>query len=183
MDITEQDLLQRLSALLKQRNAIEGQIAAIIGRPAHPGHIGEFVASRIFNIDLAESAVNKGSDGHFFTGNLAGKSVNIKKYSLSQSLLDIRPDALPDYYLVLTGPKAPPASSSGTVQPWTIASVYLFDAPKLVRRLEDRGVKIGVATSVRQELWREAEIYPSPQNPLLSLTTAQVEMLELFRNT
>ena len=180
--MTAENELQRLSSLIKQRNVVEDEIAAIIGRPAHAGHIGESVASRIFDIKLSNSAVNKGSNGRFRGGNLAGKSVDIKKYSLSQSILDIRPDALPDYYLVLTGPKAPAASSRGTVQPWTIASVFLFDAFALMQRLTERGVKIGVATSVRQEYWREAEIYPSPNNQSLRLSAAQVEMLELFRD-
>ena len=181
--MTERDELKSLAALIKERNAVENEIAAIIGRPAHPGHIGEFVASRIFDIELFESAVNKGSDGHFREGGLAGKSVNIKKYSLSQGILDIRPDALPNCYLVLAGPKTPPASSQGTVQPWTIASVFLFDAHVLLERLKERAVKIGIATSVIQELWREAEIYPSPNNRTLQLTETQVEMLAMFRDT
>ena len=173
--------LARLASLIRYRNAVENEMAAIMGRPAHPGHIGEFVASKIFDIELAKSAVNKGSNGHFTTGTLAGKSVDVKKYSLNQGILDIRPDALPDYYLVLAGPKSQPSSSKGTAQPWTIASVFLFEAQELIRRLEERGVKIGIATSVIQALWREAEIYPSPNNPRLPLTATQVEMLELFR--
>ena len=181
--MTERDELKSLASLIKERNGVEGKIAGIIDRPAHPGHIGEFVASKIFNIELPESAVNKGSDGYFREGSLAGKSVNIKKYSLSQGILDIRPDALPDCYLVLAGPKTPPASSRGTIQPWTIASVFLFDAYVLMQRLKERAVKIGIATSVRQELWREAEIYPSFNNPTLQLTETQVEMLAMFRDT
>ena len=180
--MTDRDELQRLASLIKERNAVENAIAGVIGRPAHAGHVGEFVASRIFDIELPESAVNKGSDGYFRSGPLAAKSVNIKKYSLSQGILDIRPDALPDYFLVLAGPKDSPGSSRGTVQPWVIASAFLFDACALVQRLKQRGVKLGVATSVIQELWREAEIYPSPNNPALWLTEAQRKMLEMFRN-
>ena len=52
-----------------------------------------------------------------------------------------------------------------------------------MQRLTERGVKISEATSVRQEYWREAEIYPSTNNPLFPLTKAQVDMLELFRNS
>ena len=173
--------LRTLASLLNQRNALEGQIASVIGRPAHPGHIGEFVASRVFDIELSESAVTKGIDGHFTSGSLAGQSVNVKKYSLDQYILDIRLDALPDYYLVLAGPKSSAGSSRGTSQPWTIVSVFLFEATSLMKSLQERGVKIGVATSVRQQLWREAEIYPSANNPALPLTTAQVEALKLFR--
>ena len=180
--MTDRDELQRLASLIKERNAVENAIAGVIGRPAHPGHVGEFVASRIFDIELPESAVNKGSDGYFRSGPLASKSVNIKKFSLHQGLLDIEPDARPDYYLVLTGPKVQPVSTRGTAQPWVIASAFLFDACALVQRLKQRGVKLGVATSVIQELWREAEIYPSPNNPALWLTEAQRNMLEMFRN-
>ncbi len=175
------DEIQRLAEFIKQRNAVEDEIAAIIGRPAHPGHVGEFVASRIFGIELSESAVNKGSDGYFRGGSLAGKSVNIKKYSLNQSILDIRPDALPDYFLVMAGPKSQPVSSRGTVQNWNIASVFLFDAPALVEQLKRRKVKIGIATSVRKHLWDEAEVYPTPNNPALQLTASQLKMLEMFQ--
>ena len=181
--MTARDELQRLASLIKERNAVDYEIAGIIDRPAHPGHVGEFVASSIFDIELPESAVNKGNNGYFRSGPLASKSVNIKKYSLHQGLLDIRPDARPDYYLVLTGPKVQPVSTRGTAQPWVIAFVFLFDACALVQRLKQRGVKLGVATSVIQELWREAEIYPSPNNPALQLTQAQLNMLGMFRSS
>ena len=180
--MTARDELRRLALLIKARNAIENAIADTIGRPAHPGHIGEFIASRIFDIVLPESAVNKGSDGYFRNGPLAGRSVNIKKNSLHQGLLAVRPDALPDHFLVLAGPKAQPVSTRGTAQPWVIEFVFLFDAHALVQQLNERGIKINEATSVRQELWREAEVYPSPNNPALQLTDAQINMLEMFRD-
>ena len=82
-----------------QRNRVDGEIAAIIDRPAHAGHIGEFVAAAIFDIGLHESASHRGADGHFMRGPLAGRTVNIKKYSTDQGVLDIQPDALPDLLL------------------------------------------------------------------------------------
>ncbi len=173
--------LQRLASIIKRRNAIDDEIAEIIDRPAHPGHLGEYVAARIFGIRLTESAVTKAIDGHFTDGRLAGKSVNIKKYSTNVGVLDIRPDAVPDYYLVLTGPRSALASSRSTTQPWAIESAFLFDGPALVRRLSERGVKIGVATSVRRHFWDEAEIYPSPNNPTFPLTAEQRAMIALFR--
>lgn len=181
--MTEREELRGLASLIKDRNSVENAISRIIDRPAHPGHVGRFVASRIFDIELHESAVNRGSDGYFRNGPLAGKSVDVKKYSLHQGILDIRPDALPDYFLVMAGPKAQLASTRGTTQPWVIEYVFLFDAPSLMQALEQRGLKIGVATSVRQEFWRKAEIYPSPNNPALRLTDAQRNMLEMFRNS
>lgn len=55
---------------------------------------------------------------------LTGSTVNIKWYGKLDYMLDIHPEAVPDYFLVLTGPKSQPQSS--------------------------RGVKIGVATSVQK---------------------------------
>ena len=179
--MTEPDELQRLASLLDERNRIDEGITSTIGRPAHPGHIGEFVAAAIFDIELNESAVQKGTDGQFTRGPLAGRSVSVRKYSLDQGILDVRPDALPDFFLVLTGARTPAASSRGTTQPWTIESVYLFEAVPLVEQLRARGVKIGVATSVRRHLWDDAEIYPSPNNATLRLTPEQISMIELFR--
>ena len=173
--------LQRLASIIKRRNAIGDEIVAIIGRPDHPGHLGEYVASRVFGIRLPESAVTKGIDGHFTAGPLAGRSVNIKKYGIHQGLLDIRSDAVPDYYVVLAGPRSQPASSRGTTQPWVIESVFLFNGPAIVKELTDRGVKIGVATSVRRHFWDDAEIYPTPNNPALPLTAEQRAMIALFK--
>ncbi len=172
--------LQRLASMIKRRNAIDDEIATIIGRPSLSGHLGEYVAARIFGIRLSESAVTKGIDGHFAEGGLAGRSVNIKKYGLDQGVLDIRSDAVPDYYLVLTGPRSGAASSRGTTQPWVIASVFLFEGPILVKEIRERGLKIGVATSVRRHLWSEAEIYPLPKNPALLLNAEQRALIEMF---
>ena len=177
---TEHDQLQRLASLITQRNRLDAEIAATIGRPAHPGHIGRFVAAVVFDIRLFESATHRGAAGRFARGPLAGRSVHVRKYSTDQGLLDIRPDALPDFFLVLTGARTPPASSRGTTQPWTIESVYLLEANPLVELLHARGVKIGVATSVRRHIWDDAEIYPSPNNRALRLTAEQVSMIELF---
>ena len=98
--------------------------------------MGEFVAARIFNIRLADSATTKGIDGHFVDGPLAGKSVNVKKYSKNDHLLGIKRDAVPEVYLVLTGPKAPATSSRRATHPWTIAEIFLFDGPALGRELQ-----------------------------------------------
>ena len=53
------DFLQRLARLIDVRNQNEREITALIGRPAAIGHIGEHIASRVFNIKLEESAVTK----------------------------------------------------------------------------------------------------------------------------
>ena len=174
------DELGPLASLIRQRNRIDGEIAAIIDRPAHAGHIGEFVAATIFDIRLHESATHRGADGRFTRGPLAGRSVNIKKYSTDQGVLDVRPDALPDFFLVLAGARTGAASSRGTTQPWSIETVYLLEAVPLMERLRARGVKIGVATSVRRRIWDDAEIYPSPKNRVLRLSPEQFSMIALF---
>lgn len=57
------DDLDQLAKLLRQHNQIGHQIAGLIGRPALTGHLGEFIASRIFGIELERSANAAGSDG------------------------------------------------------------------------------------------------------------------------
>jgi hypothetical protein len=173
--------LQHLAQLIATRNAVGEEIADLIGRPALIGHVGEFIASRVFRIRLQESASHKGVDGHFTDGPLAGRSVNIKWYPKRQWLLDVNPAALPGFYLVMTGPKSGAVSSRGGIRPWTIEAVFLFDAQALFGHLQQRGVKIGIATSVIQEQWRRAEIYPTPRNPALVLSGEQRRLLGLFR--
>ena len=48
--------LAHLAGLIRRRNDIDAEIAAAIGRPALAGHIGEFIASEIFGIDLEPGA-------------------------------------------------------------------------------------------------------------------------------
>ncbi len=109
--------LERLADLLAEMNTLGTKISEITQRPAIIGHTGEYIASKIFDIDLEESASAKGIDGHFKSGSLAGKSVNIKWYSKLEYMLDITPESLPDYYLVMTGPKALEDTSRGEFVP------------------------------------------------------------------
>src|SRR3954465_3265791 len=91
--------LMTLAVLLKERNAIDAQIATLIGRPPEKGHLGEYIAAAIFGIELEHLANAKGIDGHFLAGPLAGKSVNIKYYGKQEGLLAIAAVGSPDYYL------------------------------------------------------------------------------------
>ena len=172
--------LVRLAALIRRRNALNREIALLVGRPALMGHVGEYIASKVFGIVLEESASHKSIDGQFGDGPLKGYTVNIKWYARREGVLDITPDALPDYYLVLTGPKSAAQSSNGKMRPWLIENAYLFDAQNLADELRRRGAKMGVATSVRQQLWAQAEIYPTLVNPIYPLTQEQRELLALF---
>ena len=60
--------LERLADLIRERNANEVAITRIVGRPAQLGHIGEYIASRIFDIELEQDAAHRGSDGQFRSG-------------------------------------------------------------------------------------------------------------------
>ena len=175
-----QHSLEELAAALRERNRIDSLIARIIGRPAEKGHVGEFIAARIFGIDLAASAANKGSDGRFVNGPLCGRSVNVKFYGEQEGKLNINPDVLPDFFLVLAGPRSNAASSRGRQCPLVIESVHLFHAERLVAALRERGVKIGVPTSVATKFWEDAEVHPRPQHETLRLTDEQGALLAAF---
>ena len=181
--MADSESLQEIAELMKARNRIDDSISRIIGRPASVNHIGEFVASVIFDITLHPSATHKGSDGYFAGGRLEGKSVNIKFCSKNDGNMNITRKSPPDFYLVLTGPRAAAASSRGTTRPWKIVSAFLFNHDALVSELERRGVKnIGDATSVRRQYWDEAEVYPSHANASLPLSQRQMQMLRLFNS-
>ena len=172
--------MERLASLIHQRNGLDAKIAEVIGRPALPGHFGEFVAAQVFGITLHDSATYKGNDGLFMAGPLKGKTVEIMFYTKNTGLLDMKTNSIPDFHLVLTGPRSAAESSRGKMLPWIIESVYLFDTVALTRKLQERNVKIGTATSVRNIFWDEAEIYPKQHNSVLELTPGQRELIALF---
>lgn len=172
--------LERLAELIRQRNAHEEAITRIIGRPAQIGHLGEYIASAVFDITLSDSATEKAIDGAFTYGPLAGRTVNIKWYAKDEGIIDLNLGTTPDYYLVLVGPRASAMSSKGATRPWLINSVYLFAAATLHEALRTRGVKLGVATSVHRALWDDAKIFPEQRNPLQPISADQRRLLLLF---
>ena len=174
------DELKTLAELIKKRNGIGIRISKIINYPSLPGHMGEFIASKIFDLELHETAQHQGSDGIFKSGPLAGKNVNIKWYAKRENVLDINPIDPAEYYLVLAGPKSSAASSRGTSRPLVINSVFLFESESLISQLKKRTVKIGIATSVTQKQWSDAEIFPNQMNNLLPVTEKQKELLGYF---
>lgn len=172
------DRLAELAGLLRERDGIEQRIAALTGRSARQGDVGEFIAARVFDIKLAATAVQAGHDGWFQSGPLAGGTVNIKTYGSVAGGLDISSHAC-DYYVVLSGPPKP----AGAVQHhrWGISAVYVFDTQRLLAKFTDRGIKVGIATSVRAGDLAAAQLYPvQGSNSLLRLTEAQRTMLALF---
>ena len=102
--------------------------------------------------------------------------MNVKWCGKREGLLNINPEGVPDYYLVMTWPKARAMTSRGQTLPWVITEVFLFDAPALVERLRRLGVRLGVATSVRQHEWEAARVYPAAApRARLTLTDAERE--------
>jgi hypothetical protein len=174
------DSFAQIAALLRERNAIDAELARLIQRPMTSGHLGEWIAAQIFGIELEATAVAAGIDGRFGPGPLQDQTVNIKWYLKREGLLDTTESTELDYYLVLTGPPATAASSRGTTRPWSIQAVFLFDARQLRSEQITRGVKRGVASSVIKQQWAAAEIYPSATNPRLTVSSQQAEQLKLF---
>lgn len=180
MDQRDDAELAELAALLRERNAIDARLGRLLDRPAIQGHIGEWIAARVFDIELEEAANKAGYDGRFATGELLGKSFNIKAYGKAEGSLDINTSALPDYFLVFTGRRATASSSRGALRPFCIHTVFLFDAHQLHGELVKRGVRICEATSVRATQWESAEIYPRQNNSSLMISEGQRAQLGMF---
>lgn len=166
--------LPRLASLLKSRNTIDEKIATFIGRSAQVNNIGEYIASIIFRITLDDAGKRRGYDGRFSSGPLAGHTVDVQWHPKRDGLLNIKLDAFPDYYLILTGPELSAAS------PWVIESIFLFNTSELLNALRERGVQIGSGTSVTGPLWERAEIYPVPRNNRLPVGDEERKLLVLF---
>lgn len=172
--------LETLAHLIRGLNAARSAMAALIGRPADIGNLGEAIAAAVFGIELVDPASRKGYDGMFLKGALAGKTVDIKWYPRLENLLALDPENPPHYYLVMAGPRGDPESPRSAPRPWCIESVYLFNGPELIARCRKREVAVGVATTVRKADWVEAEIYPKDRNQVLTLTSEERRWLEMF---
>ena len=173
------DSIGKLADLLKDRNRIDQQIVNIIRRPAEKSHIAEWIASRVFLIDLNGNKNEKGYDGIFTEGSLKGKKVDIKYYAVNQHQIDVNQEVSEDVYLlVFTGPYRPASSSEDQHRPFCISNIYLFNEKVLCDDLGKRDVKVSKATSVRKELWDNHELYP--ENQLGYDLSMKNEFLSLF---
>jgi hypothetical protein len=172
--------LTRVATMLRERNTIDAELASLIQRPMTSGHLGEWIAAQIFDIELEPSASAAGIDGRFRSGGLQDRTVNIKWYLKREGLVDTTESTMLDYYLVLAGPPSAAISSRGTTRAWCIQAVFLFDARQLRSEQTARQVKRGVASSVPKQQWAAAEIYPSAINPELAISPWQAEQLEQF---
>jgi len=56
--------VRRLAGLLRVRNAADLDIADLIGRPVERGHLGEWIAARRFDLDMARPALFWPTSGH-----------------------------------------------------------------------------------------------------------------------
>jgi hypothetical protein len=177
--MSEQEIV-KIADLLRRRNVIDNAIAEIIRRPMASGHLGEWIAAQVFDIALMNSAAEPAIDGHFRSGPLMGRTVNVKWYLKQEGVLDMTESAVLDFYLVLTGPRSGAVSSRYSTRLWRIDAVYLFDAVELLAQQRARDAKIGVATSVLKSQWEAAEIFPIARNSLLPLSAAQISLLRQF---
>jgi hypothetical protein len=170
----------QMASLVRNRNAIDERIAAITNRPVVAGHLGEWLAAQIFEVQLESSAVAKAIDGRFTRAPLAGKTVNVKWYGKREGLLDMTDSDALDYYLVFTGPKSAATTSVRGTRPMRIDGCYLFDARGLLARQIARGAKAGVAASVLGAEWDVAEIYPTKRSSVLAVGPEEAALLRLF---
>ena len=129
------------------------------------GHLGDWIAAQIFDIELETSAVTVAIDGRFRSGPLQGRTVNAKWYLKREGLIDITESPALDYYLVLTGPASAATSSRGGRRPGCIEAVYLFDVKQLLDQQRTRGVKTGIASSVRSEQLGRGRDLPAGHQP------------------
>lgn len=89
--------IEQVAELLHERNAIDEKIAKIISRPMTAGHLGEWLAAKIFGIELEPTAVTAAFDGRFTSGHLQGRTVNVKWYLKREGLLDLTNSETLDY--------------------------------------------------------------------------------------
>ncbi|MEU5152933.1 hypothetical protein [Glycomyces sp. NPDC021274] len=173
----DEDGLKSVAMLLQARGEIEARIADIVGRPLAHGHLSDWIAAQVFDIEL-EPGGGHAVDGWFRSGPFAGRTVNIKHYTRNEGLLDLVDTDELEHYLVMTGPRT--AARPGTHRPWSIDHVYLFDAFELTQALRAYMRRIGTATSVRAEHWHAAEVYPRAAHPGYKLSRVQAAALEGF---
>jgi hypothetical protein len=139
--------LPALAALIRVRGCIDQQIAKIMNRPVHSGHFGEYVACTVLDIEPSAMARQKGYDGIFRSGALAGRTVNVKYRTRHSGLLNLGtstdPDDHPDFYLAVEGPRISAGPSAGVHAPLCVDVVYLFESQELLKALAERGIRPG----------------------------------------
>jgi uncharacterized protein YdcH (DUF465 family) len=171
------DDLTWFASLIKSRNTIDDKIAGIIGHSSQANNIADYIASMIFRITRETNGKERGYTGRFTHGPLNRRTVDVQWRLKDDHQLSVRPDFIPDYYLVFAGPANQESDHS---TPWQIASIYLFDGHNLLNALIERKVQLGSNASVTGPLWDRAEIYPRATNTLLVLGAEERQQLGLF---
>lgn len=176
--------LADLAAVIAQRNDIDQAISQIIGCPAHTGHVAEFIAAAIFELDLMPTANHKHFDGTFSEGPLKNQTINVKYRGRHYGGLNMGTSQVarnhPDWYLVLAGPTSKPASSKRTTTPWAIDQVFLLNSRELLIHLN--GKRPGISTSLPKAVWKAAMLFPEAASPHYQITEKQRSLLTLFRS-
>lgn len=172
--------LTRLAELLRARNTVESNIANLLGNNVQRSTVGEYIAASIFQITLIPSSQHHEFAGIFAAQPLAGQTVDVQWYPRREGSLHVYTEPAPDYYLVLAGPKQESSTVRALVSPWVITSVHLFASSELLLALQERNVQPGPHTSVINQLWERAEIFPRPLNQSLLLSAEQRQALQLF---
>ena len=172
--------LRRLAELVRKRNQKAGRISSIFRQPDQPEKVRERIASRVFGIEISSGPGEKVISGHFTEGKLAGNAVNIKWYARNDGRLSMQENPLPDFYLVLTGPKTGKEGSTAAISLWTLDYVYLFRTEVIMGQLRLRGAEPSETTRIRRRDWNRCELYPESRCSYLNLSDAQMEMLKLF---
>ena len=175
--------LEQLADLLRVFNSINHALSGLLGRSANLGNISEIIASEILHIQLEQRANHPIFDGTFSTGPFQGKTVNVKWRNDGSKTVNItNVDALPDYFLALTGPKKSNKKTGSLYHPFAIKEVCLFEAAPLVHRLKKEGTPIGHQTRVGTAAWDQARIYPIQKGSLLPLRRDQEDQFTVFSN-
>jgi hypothetical protein len=113
----------------------------------------------VFDIELEQSAVTAAIDGQFRSGPLQGCIPEAGGPAGHERIQRAR---------LLPGADRPASAaltSRGGTRPWRIDHVYLFHfhAPTLLTEQQSRGVKTGVAASVRKARWNAGKSTRSPE--------------------
>jgi hypothetical protein len=179
--VNNDELISLVASLVRERNAIDAKLAQIMHRPMASGHLGEWLASQIFDIELEKSAVTRGWDGRFRSGPLHDRTVNIKWYSNVRALSTRSSPQrwTATWYWPARHPRRSlheAAPAPGTSTPCT-CSAHLNSTPSSSPAVSSSASPPACA----HKQWTNAEIYPST-NPLLPMTPRQVELLGQFRS-
>src|SRR5688572_20159606 len=132
------DSVAAVARLVRERNQIDGEISRIINRPVLNGHLGEWLASLLFDIDLEPAPSSEAYDGRFASGALAARTVGIKWLGTRAGNLDLGSADGPDFCLVFTGHQALALTTKGIARPLQIDACHLFDTRRLVAGQDSR---------------------------------------------